>query len=308
MNQIEQDSDYLKSLKSIETENYIDRVFYRPIGFKIASALQHTPITPNMVTIISIVIGMAGAALFYFVEPIWLTLLGILGLVTANILDCVDGQLSRLTGIKSKWGRILDGFAGDLWFLTLYIAISMRLYETTGNSIWFVVACISLISHLNQAALTDLYKTFHLRFISKEKGKEFETYSMVKARVDNMEPGFSKFAMRVYSMYTKMQSLYTPNLQKFVDVAIDHNIEHDEEIKRNFRLGNRIVMKLVDLMTFNGRTIPLFIVALTGHIWLYFLYEIVFLWIVFFVARDQHETLCKAFSYEVKEKYEKTFR
>lgn len=308
MNQIEQDSDYLKSLKSIETENYIDRVFYRPIGFKIASALQHTPITPNMVTIISIVIGMAGAALFYFVEPIWLTLLGILGLVTANILDCVDGQLSRLTGIKSKWGRILDGFAGDLWFLTLYIAISMRLYETTGNSIWFVVACISLISHLNQAALTDLYKTFHLRFISKEKGKEFETYSMVKARVDNMEPGFSKFAMRVYSMYTKMQSLYTPNLQKFVDVAIDHNIEHDEEIKRNFRLGSRIVMKLVDLMTFNGRTIPLFIVALTGHIWLYFLYEIVFLWIVFFVARDQHETLCKAFSYEVKEKYEKTFR
>lgn len=308
MNQIEQDSDYLKSLKSIETENYIDRVFYRPIGFKIASALQHTPITPNMVTIISIVIGMAGAALFYFVEPIWLTLLGILGLVTANILDCVDGQLSRLTGIKSKWGRILDGFAGDLWFLTLYIAISMRLYETTGNSIWFVVAGISLISHLNQAALTDLYKTFHLRFISKEKGKEFETYSMVKARVDNMEPGFSKFAMRVYSMYTKMQSLYTPNLQKFVDVAIDHNIEHDEEIKRNFRLGSRIVMKLVDLMTFNGRTIPLFIVALTGHIWLYFLYEIVFLWIVFFVARDQHETLCKAFSYEVKEKYEKTFR
>lgn len=308
MNQIEQDSDYLKSLKSIETENYIDRVFYRPIGFKIASALQHTPITPNMVTIISIVIGMAGAALFYFVEPIWLTLLGILGLVTANILDCVDGQLSRLTGIKSKWGRILDGFAGDLWFLTLYIAISMRLYETTGNSIWFVVACISLISHLNQAALTDLYKTFHLRFISKEKGKEFETYSMVKARVDNMEPGFSKFAMRVYSMYTKMQSLYTPNLQKFVDVAIDHNIEHDEEIKRNFRLGSRIVMKLVDLMTFNGRTIPLFIVALTGHIWLYFLYEIVFLWIVFFVARDKHETLCKAFSCEVKEKYEKTFR
>lgn len=308
MNQIEQDSDYLKSLKSIETENYIDRVFYRPIGFKIASALQHTPITPNMVTIISIVIGMAGAALFYFVEPIWLTLLGILGLVTANILDCVDGQLSRLTGIKSKWGRILDGFAGDLCFLTLYIAISMRLYETTGNSIWFVVAGISLISHLNQAALTDLYKTFHLRFISKEKGKEFETYSMVKARVDNMEPGFSKFAMRVYSMYTKMQSLYTPNLQKFVDVAIDHNIEHDEEIKRNFRLGSRIVMKLVDLMTFNGRTIPLFIVALTGHIWLYFLYEIVFLWIVFFVARDQHETLCKAFSYEVKEKYEKTFR
>ena len=44
------DKEYEASLKSIETENKIDRIFYRPIGFRIARMLRGTGITPNMVT------------------------------------------------------------------------------------------------------------------------------------------------------------------------------------------------------------------------------------------------------------------
>lgn len=58
--------------------------------------------------------------MFYFDNIIY-TICGILLLIFANILDCVDGQLARLTGIKSAIGRILDGFAGDLWFASIYI-------------------------------------------------------------------------------------------------------------------------------------------------------------------------------------------
>lgn len=308
MNELEQSQDYLRSLKSIETENYIDRIFYRPIGYRIASILQHTFITPNMVTILSIIIGVAGAALFYFTEPFWVTIIAIIGMVIANILDCVDGQLSRLTGIKSAWGRILDGLAGDLWFLTLYLALSFRMYEATGEIYWFFISGFSLISHFLQAALTDLYKTFHLRFISKEAGTEFETYKMVKARVDQMDPGISKLGMRIYSAYTWVQSLFTPNLQSLVKLAMAQEQEISEEEKAGFRLGSRIVMKLVDLMTFNGRTIPLFILALSGKIWCYFVYEIVFLGIVFWVARVQHETLCKAFTQFLNQRYDTSFR
>ena len=42
------DKEYEASLKSLETENKIDRVFYRPIGFVIARMLKGTGITPNM--------------------------------------------------------------------------------------------------------------------------------------------------------------------------------------------------------------------------------------------------------------------
>ena len=45
--------EYEASLKSIETENKIDRIFYRPIGFKIACLLRNTGIITNMDTILS---------------------------------------------------------------------------------------------------------------------------------------------------------------------------------------------------------------------------------------------------------------
>ena len=107
--------DVEATLKSIETENYFDRLFYRPIGYKIANAIKNTGITPNVVTIISIFIGISAGICWYFPHDIILALLGILALVIANILDCVDGQLARMTGIKSQVGRILDGFAGFRW-------------------------------------------------------------------------------------------------------------------------------------------------------------------------------------------------
>ena len=46
----------------------------------------------------------------------------------ADFLDCTDGQLARLTGKKSKMGRILDGLAGFTWFVPIYLGIVYRFY------------------------------------------------------------------------------------------------------------------------------------------------------------------------------------
>lgn len=288
----ERNEAYLSSLKSLETENYIDRAFYRPIGFRIAWALRNTGVTPNTITIISIVVGMVGASLFYY-DSIWMTILGILGLVTANILDCVDGQLARLTGIKSKMGRILDGMAGDLWFITLYTAIALRMYDATGHWIFIVGAVLSLLSHFAQAAMTDLYKTFHLWIIGGKNGKEFESYATIKAKVDAMPPGFSRLVSRVYSYYTLLQAKLSPRLQKLAARLGDRSFTEEESV--GFRQGSMLIQKLINLMTFNGRTVALFISALAGIPWFYFVYEVLFLNIVLLVSRAQHETLCKIY-------------
>ena len=94
----ELDKEYEASLKSIETENKIDRIFYRPIGFRIARMLRGTGITPNMITVIWIFVGAAVGFMFYH-DNLTYNICGILLLVFANILDCVDGQLARLTEI-----------------------------------------------------------------------------------------------------------------------------------------------------------------------------------------------------------------
>ena len=282
------DKEYEASLKSIETENVVDRAFYRPIGFRIARMLRGTGITPNMVTVISIFVGAAVGFMFYHDNLVY-TICGILLLVFANILDCVDGQLARLTGIKSAIGRILDGFAGDIGF-------ALRLSHEYGTYWFFALAVVSGLSHLVQANITDYYKTLHLYFISKDKGAEFQSLEQVIARHKEMKLGINKTFYFLYRGYTLLQVKATPALQRMLQsLHAKYGDDIPENVRIAFRKQSRELMRYIDLLTFNGRTIVMFIVVLVGEVWVYFLYEIIVLNIVLLLSMRKHEKMCASF-------------
>jgi hypothetical protein len=291
----ELNKEYEASLKSIETENIIDRIFYRPIGFRIARSLRNTTITPNMVTVISIFIGASVGFLFYPANLAY-NICGILLFIFANILDCVDGQLARLTGIKSAIGRILDGVAGDIWFTCIYVNLALRLSHQYNTYWFFVPALLAGLSHLVQANLTDYYKTLHLYFISKEKGAEFQTLEQIRKQHKETKPGLDKIFYLLYKAYTSIQEKATPTLQKML-TNLHHKYGDDipENIRTAFREKSRGLMPLIDLMTFNGRTIILFLVILSGYVWVYFLYEIIILNSILLIVTRKHERICATF-------------
>ncbi|KKY61017.1 CDP-alcohol phosphatidyltransferase family protein [Tannerella forsythia] len=293
------EKEYETSLKSIETENIVDLYFYRPIGFRIARMLRHTGITPNMITFISIFVGAGAGWLFYFTNNFIYTLLGILLLVFANILDCVDGQLARLTGIKSEIGRILDGIAGDIWFTVIYVALALRLTHLYGTAWFFVPAVAAGLSHLLQAGITDYYKTLHLYFVSKEKGKEFQRTEQVKAQRKVIKKRVNKFFYVLYALYTWVQERLTPALQTMLHTLhARYGDDIPEPVRLRFRKQSRWLMKrTIDWMTFNGRTTVLFAVMLlglcwSGIVWIYFAYEIIVLNTVLYVSVRKHERMC----------------
>ncbi len=291
----ELNKEYEASLKSIETENFVDRIFYRPIGFRIAKALRNTGVTPNMITVISIFVGAAAGFFFYKTDIVY-NVIGILFLILANILDCVDGQLARLTGIKSKIGRILDGFAGDIWFASIYIGFALRLSEQTGCYWFFALAVMSGMSHLFQANITDYYKTLHLYFISKDKGAEFQSIEQIEAQHKQLKYGVAKFFYFLYRWYSLLQVKVTPTLQKMLKQM--HSLYGDdipENIRIEFRKKSKALMKYIDLMTFNGRTIIMFVIVLSGEVYLYYLYEILVLNAVLFFCMKKHEQICASF-------------
>lgn len=291
----ELNKEYEASLKSIETENFVDRIFYRPIGFRIAKALRNTGVTPNMITVISIFVGAAAGFFFYKTDIVY-NIIGILFLIMANILDCVDGQLARLTGIKSKIGRILDGFAGDIWFASIYIGFALRLSEQTGCYWFFALAVMSGTSHLFQANITDYYKTLHLYFISKDKGAEFQSIEQIEAQHKQLKYGVAKFFYFLYRWYSLLQVKVTPTLQKMLKQM--HSLYGDdipENIRIEFRKKSKALMKYIDLMTFNGRTIIMFVIVLSGEVYLYYLYEILVLNAVLFFCMKKHEQICASF-------------
>lgn len=291
----ELDKEYEASLKSIETENKIDRIFYRPIGFRIARMLRGTGITPNMITVISIFVGAAVGFMFYH-DNLTYNICGILLLVFANILDCVDGQLARLTGIKSAIGRILDGFAGDIWFASIYIGFALRLSHDYGTDWFFALAVLSGLSHLVQANITDYYKTLHLYFISKDKGSEFQSLEQVEAKHKEMKYGINKFFYFLYRWYTMLQVKATPTLQSMLqNLHAKYGDNIPENTRVDFRKQSRHLMRYIDLLTFNGRTMVMFVIVLTGQVWAYYLYEIIVLNIVLAIVMRKHEKMCASF-------------
>ena len=118
-------SEYQSTLKSSDTEEWFDLVFYRRIGYAWALLARRLGITPNVITVASIFLGIGAGICFYF-NNIWINAVGMLLLVWANSFDSADGQLARLTGQYSRLGRILDGVSGDFWFVSIYLCICLR--------------------------------------------------------------------------------------------------------------------------------------------------------------------------------------
>ena len=91
--------------------------------------LARTPITPNQVTIFTLVLALAATALFAVGDKTaanWAAGLFIL----ARFMDHFDGELARMTGKASRLGYYLDYVAGGLSYGGLFLGIGIGARET----------------------------------------------------------------------------------------------------------------------------------------------------------------------------------
>ncbi|HYN35710.1 MAG TPA: CDP-alcohol phosphatidyltransferase family protein [Actinomycetota bacterium] len=91
--------------------NYpLTRYVYRPLSRPLASALARTFVTPIQLTWVSAVFALGGGVAFgfgYYILGVGLTLI-------AQIADCADGDLARITERSSRSGAFLDSVL-DRW-------------------------------------------------------------------------------------------------------------------------------------------------------------------------------------------------
>lgn len=301
---------YMASLKSLDTEENIDLVFYRPIGYMWACAAKKVGVKPNAITIASIFLGVGAGVLFYF-SDVLLNVIGMVLLIWANSFDSADGQLARMTKQYSRIGRILDGLSGDLWFLSIYIAICLRETVTSDFfihhhwAIW-VMAVLAGICHTKQAAMADYYRQFHLYFLKGEGGSELERAFTLKRKLATLtwkKEFWQKLFLTIYTNYTLQQEATAPAMQrlrselaeKFPDGRIP------QTFRENFRKASRPLMKYTNALTFNWRSIILFVSLFLEMPWIYFaceltLFNFLLIWMVY-----KHERICKRFTAQLRE-------
>lgn len=297
-------ASYLQSLKSLDTEEGIDLVFYRPIGYAWACLAKRLGVTPNAITIASIFIGIGAGVAFYFPQ-MWINLIGMLLLIWANSFDSADGQLARMTKQYSRLGRILDGVSGDFWFAAIYIAICLRENITSDffsahHWVIWIIAVVAGICHAKQAAMADYYRQFHLYFLKGEEGSELDSASKLRQKLAALSWSrnfWQKLTLSTYTNYTVQQEATAPTMQR-LRAAIAKRFPDGhlpQDFRDDFRKASLPLMKYTNILSFNWRCIALFISLFLKMPWLYFAFELIVLnsLLVYMVVR--HEKICRRF-------------
>lgn len=297
---------YQNSLKSMDTEETFDLIFYRPLGYLWAIACAKVGITPNAITIASIFIGIgSGVALYFGLYNRCFDALAVLLLVWANTYDSADGQLARLTKNFSPLGRILDGVSSIFWFIAIYIAICLRLSSLNGHiygtypwMIW-TLAAMAGISHTRQTAAADYYRQFHLYFLKGTEGSELDSVSQLLRPYVHLSwhhHFWNKLTQLNYITYTEQQEFLAPKMQLLratLNSKFGGNVP--KQFCDDFRKKSRPLMKYTNILSFNTRTFALMFAIAINRLDVYFLFELIVLNGILIYTTYRHEFMCRDF-------------
>jgi phosphatidylglycerophosphate synthase len=185
--------DRLAAALSHGRDGFISQ-FDRRVSIPISRRLARTPVTPNQVTAVSIVVGLVGAALL--ASPSWgVCVAGALLAWFSSILDGCDGELARLKLLSSEAGRRFDLFgdylvnvavlAGVVWHVRLtrpeapLVPLGLLLasgWALSGASAWWLFL---RNPGRHPAGL--------LRFLQRLASRDFVYLILVLAAVDRLE-------------------------------------------------------------------------------------------------------------------------
>jgi choline kinase/phosphatidylglycerophosphate synthase len=129
----------LKSLVPAK-DGFVSRIFNRRFSLRITRLLAATAVTPNQVTVLSFFAAAAAAVSFAMGRPF---IGGVLAQL-ASILDGVDGEISRLKFLKSRFGEMLDSILDRYGDCLILIGMVYSWYCATGHTIALLVGAGAL--------------------------------------------------------------------------------------------------------------------------------------------------------------------
>jgi phosphatidylglycerophosphate synthase len=144
------------AFKAYEIEELVDVYFFRRAGILVARAARTLSLSPNAVSVIAALVGVAGGAMLASER---LATIGFGLLIVHGVIDSADGQLARMTGRTSEFGRVLDGISGYVTHIAAYLAVVIGVISR-GGSPWIVVlAVIAGVCTAMQAQMYDYHRT-----------------------------------------------------------------------------------------------------------------------------------------------------
>jgi len=123
-------------------DSLFTKIFARSISVHISPLLVKTPITPLQVTAIGLFLGLCAA--WMASKPDWIScLIAAFLLETSHILDCIDGELARLTNRGNPFAAFFDPISDRIKDIAIVYAAFLKssqaaVFNLSQNYIFFV--------------------------------------------------------------------------------------------------------------------------------------------------------------------------
>ena len=117
-----------------DTDGFMARHVERPVSLSISRRLAGTAITPNQMSLISILVGICGGPFFLSSRPLMQTV-GALLFLAHSILDSFDGELARLKFQQSRWGGVLDFWGDNVVHSVIFGCMGVG-WSLSSGSVW----------------------------------------------------------------------------------------------------------------------------------------------------------------------------
>src|SRR2546422_441660 len=255
------------SHKGRAVEEWVDLHFFRPIGIRIARGLLPSGVSADQVTLWSLLIGLVAGHLFAY-QARWTNFIGFLLFIVSDIFDSADGQLARLRGTSTRFGRALDGINDNLRFVNLYFHLIYRLIHA--GWWWpgaFLLVCAAGLAHTFQSAAIDFVRNAFLR-IGVGDGGELDL-------PEDLDAGprgtlLERFGARVYRDYVQRQAQLFPRSVKLIRLLRRTSVT--ESFRAEYRARQEVVLPLCAWLGQNIRFLLVAVAAVAARI-------SVFLWI-----------------------------
>jgi phosphatidylglycerophosphate synthase len=134
-----------------QREGFMSRHFERKISLAITRRLAITRVTPDVMTVVSVGIGLIGASFFLSSSPAY-QLVGALLFLAHSILDGCDGELARLKFMESPHGAILDFWGDNVVHVGVFACMAVGLSFAQDATWPLALGALTVIATLGAAA------------------------------------------------------------------------------------------------------------------------------------------------------------
>ncbi len=262
--------DLESASRTPEIEEFTNLRFIHPASRRLTLWFARIGVAPNLVSLTGMACGiLAGIAYFHYASW-WGAPLGLALMIAWHILDGSDGQLARLTHRQSPFGKIIDGICDYVTFLSVYAGLGLAMAERLGPELWGLVALAGL-AHVVQSAAYELQRQEYDFWGHDKRSAELTRLEDLRARRGGP-------LHRLYVRYVQLQYLTSGGavrLRERLAAVLARHPEAQARIRARYREVFAGPVRAWALLSSNYRTLGIFLGAVFGVPWLYFLWELV---------------------------------